>query len=101
MTYTFTYCSPSSIFDNTNVPTKCNDLGMEFNEHKREKELKDCSQHTEFPKPEKYSALRHASRATGFPAGFCEMFRSLTSTGGVSPVTIRLDEYLYGRRTPR
>lgn len=48
-----------------------------------------------------YSALRHASRTAGRAAELREMFRSLTSTGGVSPVTIRLDEYLYGRRTPQ
>jgi len=74
---------------------------MEFKEYGREKELKDCSQHGISVKPEEYSVLRHALRATGFPAVFHEMFRSLTSTGGVSPVTIRLDEYLYGRRTPQ
>lgn len=74
---------------------------MVFNEYGREEELKDCSQRGIFVKPEEYCALRHALRAAGFPAGFREMFRSLTSTGGVSPVTIRLDEYLYGRRTPQ
>lgn len=44
-----------------------------------------------------WKIARVTTRVTSgwFPVEFHEMFRSLTSTGGVSPVTIWLDEYTY------
>lgn len=75
---------------------------IKFNEHRGKKELKRLAQSTRnFQSPKEFHRIMTRVTSGRFPAGFHEMFRSLTSTRGVSPVTIRLDEYLYGRRMPR